>query len=146
MGVASLVLGILALVIAWVPCVGVYALVFSILGVILGLCGMSAAKKTGQGKGISIAGFVCNAIATAIAIWWFLGVGAAVSAGAEAIKEVSESETAKNLSEVGKNLDELSSSAKELSDTANAAASEASEAVKSAKSGLSSALKKFGQD
>lgn len=146
MGVASLVLGILALVIAWVPCVGVYALIFSILGVILGLCGMSKAKKTGEGKGISIAGFVCNTVATVIAIWWFMVIGATVSATDKAIKEVSESEAVKNLGEVGKNLDELSSSAKELSDAANAAAAEASEAAKSAKSGLSSALKKFGQD
>ena len=139
MGVASLVLGILALVIAWVPCVGVYALVFSILGVILGLCGMSAAKKTGQGKGISIAGFVCNAVATAIAIWWFMVVGAAVSATDKAIKEVSESEAAKS-------FNELQSSVKDLSDSAKAASDAANDAAKAAKSGLSDALKKFGQD
>lgn len=139
MGVASLVLGILALVIAWVPCVGVYALIFSILGVILGLCGMSKAKKTGEGKGISIAGFVCNAVATAIAIWWFMVVGAAVSATDKAIKEVSESEAAKS-------LNELSSSVKDLSDSAKAASDAANDAAKAAKSGLSDALKKFGQD
>ena len=78
MGVASLVLGIIALIVAWIPCVGVYALLFSVLGLILGAVGIAKAKKTGQGKGLSIAGLVCNIIATVIAaIWFFLMAGSA---------------------------------------------------------------------
>lgn len=77
MGVASLVLGILALVVAWVPCVGVYALLFSIIGLVLGAVALSKAKKTnGEGKGLAIAGLVCNIVATAIAIAWYIWMGA----------------------------------------------------------------------
>lgn len=79
MGIASLVLGILALIVSFVPCVGVYALVFSILGVILGAVGIVKAKKSGEGKGLSIGGLVCNIVATAIAIWWFVVMGAVVT-------------------------------------------------------------------
>lgn len=84
MGVASLVLGILALIVAWVPCVGIYALIFSVLGLILGAVGMVKSRKTGQGKGVSIAGFVCNVVATAIAVLWFVVIGGAAAASAVA--------------------------------------------------------------
>ena len=79
MGVASLVLGIVALVVAWIPCVGAYALVFSIVGLILGAVGIAVAKKKGQGKGLSIAGLVCNVIATAIAVIWCVVMAKATS-------------------------------------------------------------------
>ena len=82
MGVASLVLGILALIVAWVPCVGIYALIFSVLGLVLGAVGMARSRKTGKGKGLSIAGFVCCVVATGLAIFWFMVVSGAVAASA----------------------------------------------------------------
>ena len=111
MGVASLVLGILALIVAWVPCVGVYALGFSVLGLILGAVGMVKAKKTGQGKGLSISGFVCNVVATAIAIFWCVVMGGAVAASDEISKELD-----KSTSELSKSWDDLKKSTSELSD------------------------------
>ncbi len=80
MGIASLVLGIVALVVAWIPCIGVYTVILSIVGLILGAVGISKAKKTGQGKGVAIAGLVLNIIATAISIIWWLLVAGAVAA------------------------------------------------------------------
>lgn len=110
MGVASLVLGILALIIAWVPCVGVYALGFSVLGLILGAVSMVKSKKTGKGKGLSIAGFVCNVVATALAVWWCIVMAEASSA----IKEV-DTEFRKAKSEVSKSLhDDLKEAADAL--------------------------------
>ncbi len=87
MGVASLVLGIVALIVAWIPCVGVYALLFSVLGLILGAVGIAKAKKTGQGKGLSVAGLVCNIIATVIAAIWFFVMAKSASAMDDFSKE-----------------------------------------------------------
>ena len=81
MGIASLILGIISLVFAWIPCVGVYALIPAILGLIFGIVGMVKSKKTGEGKGISIAGLVLNILAMTVAILWgLIVVGAAAAA------------------------------------------------------------------
>lgn len=114
MGVASLVLGILALIVAWVPCVGVYALLFSVIGLILGAIGMVKAKKTGEGKGLSIAGFVCNVVATAIAIYWCVIIGGAAVAANDISNDIkkSKSEISKSWNEL---KSDLKSSASELS-------------------------------
>lgn len=87
MGVASLVLGILGLIICWIPCVGAYALVPSILGLILGAVGIANAKKTNQGKGLAIAGLVCSIVATVVAAYWAYLLNEAGSLIDEAAKE-----------------------------------------------------------
>lgn len=69
MGVAALVLGIISFIFAFIPCLGVYALVPAVLGLIFGIVGMIKSKKTGQGKGLSIAGFVLCILATVVASW-----------------------------------------------------------------------------
>ena len=86
MGVASLVLGILAVIFCWVPCVGQFAIVPGILGIILGGVGIARAAKKGTGKGCAIAGLVLGIIATAFAAWWVfvLGAGAAAATSAAA--------------------------------------------------------------
>lgn len=103
MGVASLVLGIIALVVAWIPCIGVWALAFSVLGVIFGAVGIAMAKKSGKGKGLSIAGLVCNIIATAIAAVWFFVMAKSASAvnelskGLDKAMQDAAAEASKNL-------------------------------------------------
>ncbi len=111
MGVASLVLGILALIVAWVPCIGIYALVFSVLGLILGAVGMVKAKKTGKGKGLSISGFVCNVVATAIAIFWCVVIGGAAVAADDAAEDLG-----KSIGELSKGLDDLKKGSSALSE------------------------------
>ncbi len=66
MAIAALVLGILGLVLSFVPCLGMYAMPLTILAIILGGLGM---KKV-QGKGMSIAGLVMGVIGTLVAGWW----------------------------------------------------------------------------
>jgi len=118
MGVASLILGILALIVAWIPCVGVYALGFSVLGLILGAVGMVKSKKSGQGKGVSIAGFVCNVVATAVAVFWCIVIGGAAAASDEIGKELdkSTSELSKSWCDLKKSASDLSDAAKKLKD------------------------------
>lgn len=90
MGVASLVLGIVGLILSFIPCVGWIALALTIPGVILGAIGISAAKKSGQGKGISVAGLVCSLLATIFAVVWMLLIAGATSATASAIDEIAK--------------------------------------------------------
>ncbi len=66
MPVAALVLGIVGLILSLVPCLGMYALPITVLGIIFGAIGMK--KETG--RGMSIAGLICGTIGSLIAIWW----------------------------------------------------------------------------
>lgn len=62
MGVASLVLGIIALVCCFIPGAGLVGVIVGILGIILGAMG----RKNPESKGIATGGMVCSIVATAI--------------------------------------------------------------------------------
>jgi hypothetical protein len=69
LAVAGMVLGIIGLVLCWIPIAGA---VCALVGVILGALGMSKAKKIGgRGKGMAIAGLVCGIVGMAIGILLF---------------------------------------------------------------------------
>lgn len=66
MPIAALVLGIVGLLFALIPCLGMYALPLTVLAVIFGAVGM----KKQAGKGMAIAGLVCGIVGTAVAAYW----------------------------------------------------------------------------
>ena len=64
LGIASLVLGILALLVSWVPFLGAITLPLSGLGLLLGLIGLIIAlTRRGAGVGFPIAGMAVSALA-----------------------------------------------------------------------------------
>ena len=72
MGIASLVLGIVSLVLCFMPCCLSYAALFTcIIGFVLGVIDVIKKKQTGEPKGQAIAGVVLNAIALALFILVF---------------------------------------------------------------------------
>lgn len=71
LGIAGLVLGIIALIISFIPCLGMYALVPGIIAVILSALGFSQASKANAKKGLIIAALVISIIGTAIAAWQY---------------------------------------------------------------------------
>ncbi|MBE5779638.1 MAG: hypothetical protein E7331_09965 [Clostridiales bacterium] len=82
MGVASLVLGIIALVIAiFVPGVQWIGAIVGLIGIILGVQG----RKNPEKKGIATAGLVCSIIGFVLSIIFFVAcvacIGAAGTAG-----------------------------------------------------------------
>lgn len=80
MGVAALVLGIISLIIGFIPLCGAIALVPAIVGLILGIVDIvKKSKEEGAKKGLAIAGTVLSAIAICIIIWWVFIFGAAAS-------------------------------------------------------------------
>jgi hypothetical protein len=72
MGIIGLVLGILALILSFIPCIGIWAVVPGLIGLVLSVVGMSMAGKSNGSKGLPIAGMVLSIIACGLAgyQWW----------------------------------------------------------------------------
>ena len=77
MGVASLVLGILSLIIGFVPFCGAIALLPAIIGLILGIVDVVLKSKKGEPKGMGVAGIVLSAISIVVIVFWVFVVAAA---------------------------------------------------------------------
>ena len=79
MGVASLVLGIISLIIGFIPFCGMIAFVPAIIGLILGIVEIVKKSKEKAPKGMGIAGTILSAISIVVMIFWFFVVGIAFS-------------------------------------------------------------------
>lgn len=87
MGIAALVLGIIAAPLAFIPCTTFIAWLPAGLAIIFGAVGLSQAKK-GNGKtGLPIAGLVIGAVSLIIVICWVVVFAEAVSEVRDAIKQ-----------------------------------------------------------
>lgn len=64
-GVAALVVGIIAVLLAWLPIINIGAIVLGVIAVILGILGV---RKKWAGKGMSIAGIVLGAVAILLSV------------------------------------------------------------------------------
>lgn len=85
LGIAGLVLGILAAIISFIPCLGMYAFIPGFIGLILSLISFVQANKAGATKGLAIAGIVCSVIGCSIAAWQYVQITSAVKEGLENI-------------------------------------------------------------
>jgi hypothetical protein len=75
-GTAAGVVGIIALVLLWFPYIG---LILGVLGVVLGAVGLSRSNRLyGAGKGMSIAGIACGAVALVVNILFIAAIYTAV--------------------------------------------------------------------
>ncbi|HEX3150247.1 MAG TPA: DUF4190 domain-containing protein [Gemmataceae bacterium] len=72
-----MIVGIIALIIGVLPCVGTFGFIPGLIGVILGTIGLVIAKKSNgrQGGGMAIAGLSTGAVAIILSIVWFVVVG-----------------------------------------------------------------------
>jgi hypothetical protein len=75
LGIAGLVLGILAIPLGIIPCTFIVALVFGVTGIILSSVGLSQANRMNGAKGLLIAALVCSILGTTIASLWTLTMG-----------------------------------------------------------------------
>ena len=81
MGVASLVLGIISIIICFIPFCGAIAFVPAIVGLILGIVAIAQSSKSEEKKsqkGMGIAGTVLSAIATVVIMLWVFIFSAAI--------------------------------------------------------------------
>lgn len=79
MGVASLVLGIISVIIAFIPLCGSIAFIPAVVGLILGIIDTVKKSKAKEKKGISIAGLVLSALAIIFIYAWIFLIGASAS-------------------------------------------------------------------
>ncbi len=70
-GIISLVLGILAFLFSFIPCLGAYAIFPGILGLIMGVVAFIMAGKVNAPKGMIIAGVILSVLATGVAAWQY---------------------------------------------------------------------------
>ena len=71
-GIASLILGILALLIAFIPCIGIFALIPGIIAIVLAIVGLSQASSANGSKGVIISGLIISILGTTLAAIWLV--------------------------------------------------------------------------
>ena len=81
MGIAGMILGILAIIFVWIPVIGLIAIPMVAVGLPLSVVGFRNARRLNTGAGMAIAGMVTNIVAVAGILLWMLLVGAAVLFG-----------------------------------------------------------------
>jgi hypothetical protein len=72
MGIGAVVLGIIALVLVFVPGVGMFAIIPGAVGLALGIAGLVQAGKRQAPKGPPAIGLVLNLVAIVVALAWAL--------------------------------------------------------------------------
>lgn len=88
LAVAGFVLGLLGFLGSFVPLLNIPAIVIAVVGLILGIFGITTARKAGTGKGLAVSGVVLAALAIVIGIL----VNAAFAQGvSDAANEADES-------------------------------------------------------
>jgi phosphate/sulfate permease len=90
LGIAGFVLGIVAIVLSFVPCFGMYALFPGIVGIALSAVSINQASKANAAKGLAIAGLVCSILATFIAYGQYSATKKAVNEFDKGMKDASE--------------------------------------------------------
>ena len=105
MGVAALVLGIISLIIGFIPLCGVIAFVPAIIGIILGIVEIVKKSKASEPKGMGIAGLILSSIAVIVIIWWIFIAGGVFSATADSTLD-SLKDAEKQIQEYQDSLDE----------------------------------------
>jgi tetratricopeptide (TPR) repeat protein len=117
LGIVGLVLGILAAIVSFIPCLGIYAIFPGIAGIVLSAISMSQSVKVNAPKGLAIAGLVCAIVGTCIAgyQWYIWG-----SAAKEITKNIDDLEKAgKDFEKAEKDLEKLDRELDKLDDNYN---------------------------
>lgn len=88
LAVAALVVGIVSLLIAWVPLVNVAAILGGLVAVVLGALALSRIRRSGQtGKGLAVAGLVLGGLSVVASIIVNVALGAFVEEVGAAVEE-----------------------------------------------------------
>ena len=67
LGIAGLIVGIIALIVSFIPCFGIYAFWIGIIGLLLGGLAFYIANRNYEEKGLAIAALIVSALASIIA-------------------------------------------------------------------------------
>lgn len=100
LGIAGLVLGIIALIISFIPCLGIWALVPGIIAIVLSAVALSQAKKANASRGLIIAALVISILGTVIAGVW----GYVIKKSYSSVKSAVEMMDTKSMEELSNSL------------------------------------------
>lgn len=78
MAIASLVLGIVSVLIVWIPIVGILGTLMALISLVLGIL----ALRQSTGRGLAIGGLVCAGVSMVITAVYMFGFVAILSAAA----------------------------------------------------------------
>ena len=90
MGLAALIIGIISVILGFIPVCGMIAIVPAIVGLILGIIDVSRKSKKQEPKGKGMAGIVLNAAAIIVILVWTLIFAAAAPTIRESIEKAIE--------------------------------------------------------
>lgn len=113
LGIAGLVLGIIAILICFIPCVGVLAIVPGLVGVTLSAIAYNQAVKGNGARGIIIAALVISILGSSVALLQGLGFSYLKNNKRDIFNKIEhriEEETGKideNLEEAGKEMEKV---------------------------------------
>jgi predicted PurR-regulated permease PerM len=114
LGTAGLVVGIIAVLFSFIPCLGMWAIVPAIVGIVLCAISMKQAGKAGAPKGMALAGLICSIVGALIAIYWIYVTMYVVNNVPEAMieiqKEMNENGTMDSLNKAIEQLKNLTDS------------------------------------
>lgn len=97
LGIGSLILGVISLPFALIPCLGMFSLPLSGLGLVLGILGLVFAfRQEGQNIGLAISGTSVSGLSIAFGLLWLILFGAAA-----AVSKPGSTTTASTTSTVG---------------------------------------------
>jgi len=108
LGMAGLIVGIVALLFSFIPCVGMYAALPAIVAIVLSVISMRQASKIAAPKSMATAGLICAIIALLIAAYWIYLAYYVVHNSSDAMLKINE--------ELNKNgmMDSLNNAMQEL--------------------------------
>lgn len=110
MGIAGLVLGILAAIFSFVPCLGMWAIVPGIIGLILSIIGMRQAGAAGAPRGMAIGGLITSIVGICIAAYWIYAMYFAAEAMVQGLNELEKSGALDSLNKAMEQLKQVTDS------------------------------------
>lgn len=87
LGVAGFVIGIVALILSFIPCLGMYALVPGIIGLIFSIIAFSQATSANAARGLIISALIISVLATSIASWQMMVINRAATGVGDGFRE-----------------------------------------------------------
>ncbi|MFO7871290.1 MAG: hypothetical protein R6V03_07660 [Kiritimatiellia bacterium] len=108
MGIAALIIGIVAVVLGFIPFCGWFALLPAVVGLALGIAEISVKSKKEQPKGMGIAGLVLNGVAIVVILVWTLVIAAGATKAAKEAKAEMEAAGVTNLQQMIEEAQEVS--------------------------------------